>query len=162
MRELHVFDLDGTVICSAHRKATLPCGNIDLDHWREYSTPEKIEADSPLGLSALMRGLYSQPGIVVVVCTARVMARADWQWLEHNNLHFHYALSRGEQDTRPDAEMKRTKLIDLFSRINLPVSRYKDVTLYDDNQAVITMAQSLGLLAVDATKINSMIKGLLL
>ena len=46
-----IFDLDHTVIDSSHRQATRPDGSLDLDHWRENSTPAMIEADSLLPLA---------------------------------------------------------------------------------------------------------------
>ena len=67
-----IFDLDGTVIDSSHRKATLPDGSLDLDHWIENCTPEKIAGDSLLPLAGYMRQVY--PHHEVLICTARVMS----------------------------------------------------------------------------------------
>ena len=41
---IYIFDLDGTVIDSSHRQLALPNGDIDLTHWRENSTKEKISS----------------------------------------------------------------------------------------------------------------------
>ena len=41
-----IYDLDHTVICSAHRQATLPNGDLDLAHWIENSTAELVARDS--------------------------------------------------------------------------------------------------------------------
>ena len=46
-----IFDLDHTVIDSSHRQATLPNGDLNLQHWRENATPEKIAQDSLLPLA---------------------------------------------------------------------------------------------------------------
>ena len=48
-----IYDLDHTVIDSSHRAATLPNGSIDLDHWREHSTPELIARDRLLPLASI-------------------------------------------------------------------------------------------------------------
>ena len=67
-----IFDLDHTVIDSSHRQATRPDGSLDLDHWRENSTPAMIEADSLLPLANEWRKAHRK-GASIVVCTARVM-----------------------------------------------------------------------------------------
>lgn len=157
MNRIHVFDIDGTIACSKHRQNTLPDGSLDLNHWRENSTAEKVAQDSRLPLADLMAGLGNQAGQVIVICTARVMSKPDWDWLTNQGLLFHYALSRIEGDTTPDAELKRRKLLDLFVKMRWPVARYKDVILYDDNRAVLTMAQSLGLKTVDAVAVNHLL-----
>ena len=46
-----IYDLDHTVICSAHRQATLPNGDLDLAHWIENSTAELVARDSLLPLA---------------------------------------------------------------------------------------------------------------
>ena len=35
IKQISIFDLDGTTIDSNHRQATLPNGNLDLKHWFE-------------------------------------------------------------------------------------------------------------------------------
>ena len=47
----YIFDLDHTVVDSSHRQATRPDGSLDLDHWREHSTPAMIERDTLLPLA---------------------------------------------------------------------------------------------------------------
>lgn len=159
MRTLHIFDLDMTVLCSKHRQATLPCGALDLEHWRENSTPEKVALDSCLPLAEKMRDCW-RAGHLVAICTARVMSRADWELLEREKLFFHFALHRGENDTRRDHDLKREKITDLFIRMRLAVYRWNDVYLYDDNQAVLTMAESLGIKTIDSIAENARLQGM--
>ena len=40
-----IYDLDGTIIDSSHRRATKPNGEIDLDKWRETNTKDLIIKD---------------------------------------------------------------------------------------------------------------------
>ena len=72
-----IFDLDGTVIDSSHRKLAKPDGSLDLEHWIDNCTPEKIAADSLLPLVSLMRKNW-RGGHTVLVCTARVLSDADY------------------------------------------------------------------------------------
>ena len=69
---LYIFDLDGTVIDSSHRQNTLPDGSLDLAHWVENNTPEKILSDSLLPLAEKMRSVRSATDTVAVI-TARVI-----------------------------------------------------------------------------------------
>jgi hypothetical protein len=50
-----IFDLDHTVIDSSHRQLTNADGSLDLAHWRENCTHEKIMADTLLPLARTMR-----------------------------------------------------------------------------------------------------------
>lgn len=149
---LHIFDIDGTLADSRHRQNTHADGSLDLDHWRENSTPEKVALDQELPLAYMMRGCY-RAGDTVAICTARVMRQPDWDWLERHNLHFHHAMHRQEGDTRPDAELKHDKIIDLLVN-KLRRLPGPDVVLYDDNVSVLAMAEKMGLTVVDATVEN--------
>ena len=51
----YIFDLDMTVIDSSHRKVSLPDGSIDLVHWKENCTFEKIFKDEVMPLATFMR-----------------------------------------------------------------------------------------------------------
>jgi phosphoglycolate phosphatase-like HAD superfamily hydrolase len=162
MKKLVIFDLDGTVLDSSHRQLTDSNGMLDLNHWRENSTPEKVLQDSVLPLASVMRAAFFENQIVAI-CTARVMEKADWQLLEKHGLFFHYAMYRQNSDTRPDAEMKRDKITDLLvNKLKIPVSRYSDILLFDDNQSVLTMAQNLGISAHCAIQTNEKLRGIFL
>lgn len=142
-----IFDLDGTVICSRHRQLADSQGNLDLAAWREHSTPEKIAQDSLLPLAHAMRHALANDQSVVI-CTARVLGDADRAYLREHGLDAPVVLSRdGEGDNRPDAQLKREKLLSLGVDL-------RGATLYDDNQSVLAMARELGINAVDATIVN--------
>jgi hypothetical protein len=51
---IYIFDLDHTVIDSSHRQLTRADGSLDLDHWIENCTREKIYQDKLLPLAKLM------------------------------------------------------------------------------------------------------------
>ena len=86
---LYIFDLDGTVIDSSHRQNTLPDGSLDLAHWIENNTPEKILADSLLPLAEKMRSVRSVKDTVAVI-TARVIQDADLAFMSRNGLKFDF------------------------------------------------------------------------
>ena len=148
--KLAIFDLDGTVICSKHRHATLPCGALDLEHWVQNSTPQKIARDSLLPLVNEMRARYAK-GEKVVICTARVMARADYQYLLNNNVPFDWVISRPKGCRKPDAQHKEERLQKLFTRLNVKPGR---VEMWDDNESVLTMARRIGIKVHDAKRLN--------
>ena len=148
--KLAIFDLDGTVICSKHRHAALPNGDIDLVHWVENSTPRKIAADSLLPLVNKLRTLYAK-GHKVIICTARVMSRHDYQFLLRNNIPFDWVISRPKGCTTPDAELKREKLERLFARLNVKPGCAQ---MWDDNDKVLTAAKAIGIKTHDAKRLN--------
>jgi len=55
IKNITIFDLDGTVLDSSHRQATKPDGTLDLAKWFENATPEKIFQDKVLPLAQQMR-----------------------------------------------------------------------------------------------------------
>ena len=65
--EIHIFDLDGCVIDSLHRYKTLNDENIriDLEHWIENYTPEKISQDTLLPLAAYYKAQLENVGFAI-------------------------------------------------------------------------------------------------
>ena len=106
---IYIFDLDGTVINSSHRQLALPNGDIDLTHWKENSTKEKIFRDELLPLARYMKRAIANPNTKTAICTARNMSKFDFQYLSQKNLVTDFILYRHNGDDRPDADMKREK-----------------------------------------------------
>ena len=150
----YIFDLDHTVICSRHRQATLPCGSLDLAHWKENSTPEKVMADSLLPLADMMRDLFWD-GHEIVVCTARVMATADYQFLAKNNLYYSRMLSRPDGVTLGDGVLKEYLLRQYAAELDISFARFaKTSVMFDDNNVVIEHLQPFGLSVYNAISVN--------
>lgn len=150
-KRAYIFDLDATVICSKHRQLTRPDGSLDLEHWREHCTPEKIAADSLLPLADTMRAAW-YTGALVIVCTSRVMTSADFEFLEKNRLFYHFAAYRmSDQDTRRDGPFKRDKLTHILKRFDLPPNR---VAFYEDNEHCLQVARDLGICVIDSKIAN--------
>ena len=147
-----IFDLDHTVIDSSHRQLTRPDGSLDLDAWRANCTADKINADTLLPLARTMRLAYAK-GHNVIICTARVLSRHDLTYLADNDLRYHVLLSRDEGDNTGDALLKRRALLSHFR--GQPVARWaRRSVFFDDNQGVLKMAKSLGIMTRDAIQLN--------
>ena len=141
---LHIFDLDGTVICSKHRALVLADGSLDLEHWKENCTKEKIFGDSLLPLAGLWRELQKDKANTIAICTARVMSRWDWEFLAMNGLKFHHGFSRPEGCNDADHLLKLRQL----SKFVEPIFGGFEV-MYDDNDNVRhTIQKNLGVLCV--------------
>jgi len=91
IREIHIYDLDGTVIDSSHRYRTIRDANgtlrIDLDYWRANQC--RALEDSLLPLADQMLAQLHDASMAVFVATARVMGPHDWLFM-----HKHFPVSR--------------------------------------------------------------------
>jgi hypothetical protein len=150
-----IFDLDHTVIDSSHRQSTLPCGSLDLAHWIENNTPEKIAKDTLLPLATVWKNARKS-GETIGVCTARVLQNADYKFLADNGLHCDFILSRPMGDSTGDAELKK-RLLNNYAKAN---SKTLDQfvqgiqAFFDDNKNVLKMLDSIGVKAYNALELN--------
>lgn len=149
-----IFDLDGTVICSQHRHLSKPDGSLDLEHWIENCTAEKIFADKLLPLARSMRRMH-KAGHHVVICTARVMSEHDLAYLANNGLPYHGLLSRAEGDRRPDAEMKVCLLNQYLFDLGYGSIREANCIMFDDNLNVLEAMRQQGVICINATHENA-------
>ena len=153
-----IFDLDGTVIDSDHRKATKSDGSLDLDHWFENNVPEKVLADSLLPLADSMRQIYAA-GHTVIVCTARsiqtpeIQAAHDKFFLD-NNIPFHVFLNREPGNMESDATLKVRLLETYFQSLGFSSAREATPIMFDDNLKVITAMMEIGITCFNAIKYN--------
>ena len=153
-----IFDLDHTVIDSSHRQSYQPDGSLDLAHWRENSTAEKVAQDTLLPLARVMASAHNV-NIRIIVCTARVMASADYYFLQQHGLFADYILSRPEGDTSGDAQLKIRLLNDFVQSQGISWKRFiQGAVMFDDNQTVIKALKSIGLNVVDAVQTNNNFK----
>ena len=154
-----IFDLDGTVIDSSHRKAVKPDGTLDLDHWRENSTPQMIAKDKLLPLAYVMRGIYqSASHRKVIVCTARVMGDADYWYLAENDLQCHALISRPPGCRWADPILKHLRLRDCAADIGVSWNRFKsNALMFDDAPPVIQYMNEIGIRCIDAAGYNAIL-----
>lgn len=148
-----IFDLDGTVIDSTHRQATLADGSLDLAHWFEHNTPEKILNDSLLPLADTMRALAAI-GHTIVVCTARAIQNADKAFLAINLLPYDALLHREAGNMEGDASLKIRLLETYFVGQGFKNAADAKAIMFDDNLKVIDAMTSIGIHCYDATKVN--------
>lgn len=160
MKHYFCFDLDHTVIDSSHRQLTKPDGSLDLDHWIENCTREKVLADSLLPLATTMQRAINT-GKQVLICTARVIGEADLDFLMLKGLYAHNVtlLSRPEGDRSSDHLLKE-RLLKEFAKANkLHFANFaKRCFFYDDNQDVLQHLAGLGFNCLDSVRINKAIQ----
>lgn len=150
-----IYDLDHTVIDSSHRAATLPDGSINLDHWREHSTPELIARDRLLPLAKHWR-ISRARGAEIVVCTARVMGEADYQYLADNGLLWDGMICRTEGDTSSDAILKERGLRNYAASAGISWARFiRFSVMLDDNESVINHLTARGLRVYNSLILNA-------
>lgn len=142
-----VFDLDQTVVDSSHRTPTRD-GVVDVHEFIKMQTKENIYKDTLLPLSRHMIDSFSDN--YIVVCTARVMTEADYDFLSDTGLHFHEIFERGKVDpsiaSLPDAQYKLACL-----------SRFLEdgFTFFDDNDRVIDAFSNLSNVRMIDSKIEN-------
>ena len=150
-----IYDLDHTVIDSRHRQATLPNGDLDLAHWIENSTPEKVAADKLLPLAGHWIR-QRERGAEIVVCTARVMGEADYRFLADHGLVWDAMLSRNEGDRTADADLKLTALRNYAASAGISWRRFCMFSvMMDDNKNVIDLLTRAGLRVYNALELNA-------
>lgn len=150
-----IYDLDHTVIDSTHRAATLPDGSLDLAHWREHSTPELIAQDRLLPLANHWR-IQRARGSEIVVCTARVMGEADYQYLADHGLIWDGMICRTEGDQTPDAILKERGLRDYAASHGIAWARFiRFSVMLDDNESVINHLTARGLRVYNSLILNA-------
>ena len=149
-----IFDLDHTVIDSSHRQLTKADGSLDLTHWRENCTHEKIMGDTLLPLARTMQDAINN-GQNVIICTARVLGRSDIIFLAKHGLLASVILSRPEGDTTGDAALKTRLLKQHCQTVGITWARFtRSAYMFDDNVNVLAEMKSHGITALNAIKIN--------
>lgn len=147
-----IFDLDGTVIDSSHRKATLPDGSLDLAHWLENNRPEKIMLDGLLPLARVMRILAET--CTVIVCTARQVQQADFDFMAANGLKYHAFLHRETGNNESDETLKVRLLTNYFKGLGFSSVADAKALFFDDNLHVLNAVGRLGVTCVNAVEAN--------
>lgn len=173
VKKVMIWDLDGTIINSFHRVA--PCfdneGNLNLTKYmKEAVTHDKIQADTLLPLVEYMRQSINDPGVVNVICTARLMRKSDYYYLRKQGLRGrdninirvlsrdvlarYFPLDKVQQIySSKDAEYKT-------AYFGLLKAMYPNAvfTMIDDNQSVLKAAVNAGMLTTDAQALNDILQ----
>jgi hypothetical protein len=125
---------------------TRPDGTLDLAHWRANCTPERIFRDKLLPLASIMRAQIAL-GQSVIICTARLMQSADYEYLRLNGLLARVILSRPiEKEGADDAALKCEQLSRFLPR---------SMVMLDDSARVRDAVKRIGITALDPAIINA-------
>ena len=154
IKQVSIFDLDGTTIDSSHRQNTLPNGNLDLAKWFENSTAEKIFQDKVLPLAYQIRRRQKK-GDYTIVHTARNMTFADYEFLMDNGICPNQIISRPKGNMNADGVLKRKQLSSLF---NLKQFKQARKVMFDDNKEVKQEVSKIGVQVLNPNKLNERLK----
>jgi hypothetical protein len=149
-----IFDLDGTVIDSAHRQGET------LADWRRMNTVGNIMRDGLLPLAGKMQGAILD-GLDVWVCTSRVMGKADFAFLRLQGLlpNGGPVIHRiGENDQRPCGELKLAKLRGYAAGMGITWAQFAhDSIMFDDSLDVQKTLRGAGIRVIDPVQFNTYI-----
>ena len=154
IKQISIFDLDGTTIDSSHRQVTDSKGNLDLAKWFENSTPSKIFADKVLPLASQIRR-RNKKGDYTIVHTARNMSFADYEFLMENGICPDKIISRPIGNNTADGVLKRKQLSSLF---NLKPFKKANKVMFDDNKEVKAEVSKIGVQVFNPNKLNERLK----
>lgn len=133
IKEIKIYDMDGTIVCSLHRYRTMPCGTkIDLAYWREN---EKLAySDKLLPLAVQYKADLANPETYVIIATARIIREEDMRFIKDILGMPNYIISRKENDNRSGGELKIKGLKKFF---NLKNFKQAKATFFEDNASYL-------------------------
>lgn len=135
-----IFDLDGVLLSAEHRIKLLPCGALDLDHYRENTTAQQVAQDRDLPLIDVVHWL-NRAGRVYHVATARIPCEYTRQRLKASQINPLILMGRdGHTDRRGDAILKAECIA-----ANFKPWEFDGLILIDDLESNCEAARSLGL-----------------
>ena len=153
IKNISIFDLDGTIIDSTHRQMVKSDGTLDLAAWKENATPEMIFEDKVLPLAQQVRK-RQKAGDFVMVCTARNMTDADFEFLQNEGICPDKIFSRPFGNMEPDGVLKAKQLRSLF---NLKQFQKASKIMFDDAASVRSSLRKLGIAVICPAKIHERI-----
>ena len=126
---LYIYDLDGTVIDSSHRRKFDTDGNLRLSYWRSHNTRKDVFGDSLLPLAKHMK--KKMVDNIVLICTAREISQNDLDFLEDHGIRYDHIISRPKGTNTKDHILKYYQL-KKFLRDN-PHLQDRRKIMYDDS-----------------------------
>jgi hypothetical protein len=135
----HIFDLDGTVICSKHRQRLKANGDLDLDHWIAHMADrDSVMSDTLLPFVDFWKRLQNRTA--PSICTSRTVSHLEYEFLESHGLKFERFMNRSAGDFRDDATYKVAKIRE---HLDLTGWDAASTTLYDDHEGVRVAVKSI-------------------
>lgn len=153
-KRIVVWDLDETIVDSAHRTPNHDDGTLNLSKYFELKTRENIMRDTFHPLVRVFNSLNREENYVVI-CTARTVNQDDLDFLAANNLHYHsirYRPSTGKMAMAKDSHLKTMHLRRLMA---LRQFRGLPVVMFDDAKPVIAAMRKIGIVCLNAVKVNA-------
>lgn len=136
MKKLAIYDMDGTIVSSQHRYKTAECGTrIDLDHWIENGTPEKIMQDSLLPHHLQYKKDLDCNNTTVIIATARTMEKGDtnFKYIAEKVGEPDFIIHRNPGEHTKGTELKTSKIIKMLKTVD----QYDTITIYEDNMTYL-------------------------
>ena len=132
MKQIRIYDMDGTIVCSLHRYKTID-NKIDLQYWRdnEYRAGD----DSLLPLAEQYKMDLADKDTFVIIATARILREADNHFINTVLGKPDYIISRKDNDSRSGGLLKVLGLKKLFSLKQF--HKVKDIIFYEDNTSYL-------------------------
>jgi hypothetical protein len=152
LKRVCIFDLDETVVDSAHRTPNHADGTLNLPLYLQLKTRENTLRDGLLPLASFWRSLCLKENYIVV-CTARTWADFDQEFLDMHGLRAHKIIARftAAQRQMRDPELKRRGLAQLFA---LKQFRHLPKYMWDDARPVIAEMRKMGITCLNSHKVN--------
>lgn len=133
-KQIHVYDLDGTLIDSNHRYKSLPNGKIDLDYW--FAHHHRINEDTLLPLAKQYKRDIADPETYVVICTLRSPHPLDLQYIREYLGMPNKLIMNSKNEKENLNGFKRRELVKVFNLRqfkNLPRYFWEDSKTFIDN-----------------------------
>jgi hypothetical protein len=135
MKDIHAYDMDGTIVCSMHRYRTVydnGVERIDLPYWRANECHAR--RDSLLPLAKQYQADRLDTGIITVIATARHIQEPDL-WFIRNILGMpdYIVCRKSANDSRGGADIKIAGL-SIIARL---AGRIGKIHFWEDNQSYL-------------------------
>lgn len=137
MRDIILFDVDGTLADIQHRRPLVEGAKPD---WKAFNS--KMGDDTPnIPIVELYKTLWNSDRYELVLVSGRSEDQREIteQWLFWNDIPFSKLLLRPSKDFRPDVEIKKEILDDLRRQ------NKKILFVVDDRKSVVNMWRANGI-----------------
>lgn len=82
VKRVHIYDMDGTIVCSMHRYRTeVKNGKTTIDFAYWLANEHRAERDSLLPLAQQYQSDLANPAIFTVIATARFLDTPDYNFI---------------------------------------------------------------------------------
>jgi hypothetical protein len=130
IKKIRIYDLDGTLCDSSHRYRTIN-GKIDLDYWR--ANEHRCYDDLPLPLAMQYKQELLDTSCLVIIATARVIHRSDFEYIRHILGMPDYLISRPYGSDISGGILKIEGLDPILREYN----HVTDIVFYEDNTSYL-------------------------